>query len=101
MNPDGSALVYARKSGDSTALVQQTIASSAEKTIGDLGDEEAAFFKAGDLMVVSRDTFDSDSEIAVTEPDGKLVTRCTENDSLDTNPAVSPVESDDIDVAQF
>jgi Tol biopolymer transport system component len=101
VHPDGSRVAYARSSGTTTQLIERTIAGGAERVIGDMGDEEPDYFSGGDFLVVSRDSFDGDSEITVADDDGVLVTRCTDADRFKTNPAVSALESDGIDVTQF
>jgi Tol biopolymer transport system component len=101
VHPDGSRVLYARSSGDSTQLTERTIASGMVRAVGEMGDEEPDYFSGGDFLVVNRDSFDGDSEIAVAEADGTLVTRVTDADRFKTNPAVSPIESDGIDVTQF
>jgi Tol biopolymer transport system component len=101
VHPDGSRVVFARSAGSSTQLVERTIAGGANRVIGEMGDEEPDYFSGGDFMVVNRDSFDADSEITVADDDGTTVMRCTDADRFKTNPAVSALESDGIDVTQF
>lgn len=101
VNPDGTTLVYARENAATTDLVERTLDGGAERVIGDAGDSDPEFYAGGDSLVVSRDSFDADAEIAVTDLDGVLVTRCTDDDAFSTSPSVSSAESGDIDVSQF
>lgn len=100
IHPGGTTLVYAREAGSSTDLIARKLADDSEQVIGDPGDEEASFYSGGDALVVSRDSFDADSEIAIVGLDGTLVSRCTDNMEVDTSPAASPLENGDVDVTQ-
>lgn len=104
VHPDGTKIVYARAAGatgTTTDLIERTLAGGSERTIGKTGDEEVDYYCGGDKMVLNRDSFDTDSEIAVTDTDGALETRCTDDPDLNGSPAVACEESEDVDVSQF
>ena len=101
VHPDGTRIMFAKNVSSSTQLVERTLSDGTERNIGDQGDEQPAYFAGGDGLVVSRDSFDEDAEIAVTDANGVLTTRLTDTMPFDTAPAVSSIESDDVDVTQF
>jgi Tol biopolymer transport system component len=102
VHPDGAHLMYAKDAGGtSTQLVERNLGDDTERNIGEQGDEDASYFSGGDGLVLNRDSFDADSEIAVTDQDGVLTMRITDSEPFDTAPAVSSVESEDVDVSQF
>ena len=101
VHPDGSKLLFAASAGDTTDLTEYTLSDDSEAVIGEKGDEQGAYFAGGDGLVVNRDTFDADSEIVVTDGSGTLVTRVTDDSSLNTSPAVNSKESDGMDPTVF
>jgi hypothetical protein len=101
VHPDGTRIMFAKNVSSSTQLVERTLSDGTQRDIGDQGDEQPAYFAGGDGLVLSRDSFDEDAEIATTDADGELTTRLTDTMPFDTAPAVSSIESDDVDVTQF
>jgi Tol biopolymer transport system component len=101
VHPAGTHIMYAKTAGGSTQLVERALSGGTERNIGEQGDEQPAYFAGADGLVVNRDSFDTDSEIAITDEDGVLSVRLTDSDPFDTAPAVSPIDSEDVDVDQF
>lgn len=101
VHPDGERIYFAQATTSSTQLVEMTLSDGSDRLIGDAGDEEARVFFAGDKLVVTRHSFDSDSEIAVVDLDGTLIKRLTDDTSFDTAPHASPIESADLDLSNF
>ncbi len=101
VHPDGTKILFARAVGNTTELIERTLAGGTQRVIGIRGDEQPGFYCGGDKIAISRDSFDSDAEIAVMDTDGELITRCTDDDRFNGSPAVSPEESADVDVSQF
>lgn len=102
VHPAGTHVLYAKKIALTSQLKERSLGDGTERNIGEEGDEDAAYFAGADKLVLSRDSFDADAEIAVTDADGVLDERLTDTDpAFETAPAVSSVESDDIDVEQF
>jgi Tol biopolymer transport system component len=101
VHPDATRLLFSRSNASSTDLVEYTIAGGDQRVIGSSGDEQADYTAGGDGIVVSRDSFDADSEIAVADADGVLITRCTEDDVINQSPAISAAESGDVDISPF
>lgn len=102
VHPDGTRVMYAKDvGGTTTQLVEHTLADKTERNIGEQGDEQPTYFAGGDGLVLNRDSFDADSEIAVTDADGVLVEQVTDSDRWNSSPSISSIESDDVDVTQF
>ena len=101
VHPDATRLLFSRANAMSTDLVEYTIASGDERVIGSPGDEQADYTAGGDGLVVSRDSFDADSEIAVADADGMLVMRCTDDPVINQSPTISAAESGDVDISPF
>jgi len=101
VHPDGTKIAFARAAGTSTNLIEYTITTKAERTIGVTGDEQSDYFAGGDGLVVNRDAFGADSEIATTDKDGMTVKQCTDDAVSNTNPSISSSESASSDLAMF
>jgi Tol biopolymer transport system component len=101
VHPDGTKIAFARAAGNSTSLIEFTLATKVERTLGEAGDEQSDYFAGGDGLVVNRDAFGADSEIATTDKDGKTVKQCTDDAVSNTNPSISSSESASSDLAMF
>jgi dipeptidyl aminopeptidase/acylaminoacyl peptidase len=101
VHTDGARILYSRQAGSNTELVELTLSDLSERVIGHAGDEAAQPFVDGQRLVLSRESFGANPEIVVTDQDGKLIQRCTDDTIADTAPAPSPLESDAIDLSMF
>ncbi len=102
LGADETELYYPRlPSGHSdTILMRHTISGGAERAVGDPGDSGPDGFADGEQMALVRATLDTDTELVIVNSSNlSLVERLTLDSVNNSAPAVSPVDSAGIDVA--